>query len=154
MLVDSDLERQTLQQLRSLQSWLQTMRGIALTIEKPLFDLGPPPGEDDAPRPPCIPDFIVRAPGVGRGGCSVAIVETMGFADEAYRERKVRMHAVMRHALGGAPLIAHEFHEPPGQQQSRRDSRFWQELRWIITGPETASAGRRPAREREAVSPK
>ena len=33
----------------------------------------------------------------------------------------------------------HDFHEPPGRAQAWRDSRFWREMRWILTGPETRS---------------
>ncbi len=36
----SDYERRTLRQLRH-QTWLGTKRGVALAIEKPVFDLGP-----------------------------------------------------------------------------------------------------------------
>ena len=40
MLVDSDYERRTLRQLRHQQAWLNAKRGVALAIEKPVFDLG------------------------------------------------------------------------------------------------------------------
>lgn len=40
MLADSDLERRTLVQLLRLQEWLGQRRGVALTIEKRLFDIG------------------------------------------------------------------------------------------------------------------
>ncbi|HME24452.1 MAG TPA: hypothetical protein VKI44_24490, partial [Acetobacteraceae bacterium] len=59
LLIDSDYERQTLAQLRSVQSWLRRRCGVLTTIDKPLFDLRPPASTDDAPRPPLIPDFLV-----------------------------------------------------------------------------------------------
>ena len=140
MLVDSDFERRTLAQVRSLQTWLAAKKGIPLTIEKPLFDITP--SEDADPdgvaRPPCIPDFVVRAEGVAQVGCPRVIVETMGFADEGYRRTKVRTHAAMCAALGGTPVVQHDFHEPFDRSQNWRDTRFWRELRWAITGAETA----------------
>jgi hypothetical protein len=55
-------ERRTLAQVRSLQAWLAAKKGIRLTIEKPLFDMGLAAQCDrDGPvRPCCIPDFVVR----------------------------------------------------------------------------------------------
>ena len=140
MLVDSDFERRTLAQVRSLQTWLAAKKGIRLTIEKPLFDITP--SEDGDPdgvaRPPCIPDFVVRAEGVTQVGCPRVIVETMGFADEGYRRTKVRTHAAMSAALGGAPVVQHDFHAPSDRSQNWRDTRFWRELRLAITGAEIA----------------
>jgi hypothetical protein len=46
MLVDSDYERRTLRQLRHQQAWLNAKRGVALAIEKPVFDLGPASDHD------------------------------------------------------------------------------------------------------------
>lgn len=37
MLVDSDMERRTLSQLRSVQAWLASKRNLAVSIEKPMF---------------------------------------------------------------------------------------------------------------------
>jgi hypothetical protein len=70
MLVDSDYERWTLRQLRHLQTWLGAKRGVALAIEKPVFDLGPAGDHDGSRegRDPCIPDFILRSAGAGAGG--------------------------------------------------------------------------------------
>jgi hypothetical protein len=143
MLVDSDLERRTLMQLRSVQDWLLRKRGIAVTIVKPLFDLGPAEDAADggSSRPPCMPDFIVRARGVGEAGAPEVIVETMGFADEDYRARKCRVHPAMAAALGGAPVVQHDFHLPEGRAQSWRDERFWRDLRWTLTGGEVAQGG-------------
>ena len=134
MLVDSDMERRTLGQLRSLQSWLARKKNTPVSIEKPLFDIGPDTGPEVQPRPPCIPDFVVRS------GAATAIVETMGFADAGYRNRKVRVHAALTAALAEAPVVLHDFHEPPGRAQDWRDSRFWRELRGTLTGPEAVSA--------------
>jgi hypothetical protein len=76
MLVDSDLERRTLDGLRRLQSWLRVNKGVRLEIEKPHFDIDQkdedPAGPETLPREPCIPDFILRAEGpphAGLGRC-------------------------------------------------------------------------------------
>lgn len=133
MLVDSNLERHTLRELRSLQAWLANSQGIAMEIIKPLFDIAR--GQmDDGPRPPCIPDFILDAPGVSAGGRQAVLVETMGFADPVYRQRKERSHALMKR-LTGEPIVLHDFHEPPDAEQRQRDRRFWLDARWTLTGP-------------------
>jgi hypothetical protein len=50
LLVDSDLERHTLVQLLSMQSWLLRKRDVIATIEKPLEDLGAALVEGEPPR--------------------------------------------------------------------------------------------------------
>ena len=134
--VDSNLERKTLAQLLRLQLWLRRERGVQLAIVKPLFDIAPP--DPEAPRDPCIPDFILRAAGVGPRGRSVVIVETMGYADAAYHARKGRTHRLMAVALSGAPVVMHDFHSPAAASQPARDRLFWSAARWAVTGPEGA----------------
>ena len=135
MLVDSDMERRTLDQLRSVQRWLGGKRHLPVTIEKPMFDIGPATQSPAEPRPPCIPDFVLRASRPGDAGKTV-IAETMGFAAEDYRIRKGRIHPLMSAALGGAPVIEHDFHQPVNAVQDRRDTAFWQAIRWALSGPE------------------
>jgi hypothetical protein len=123
-MVDSDFERSTLDRLIGVQSWFTTKHGIFLIIEKPLADIGTEisPQDPKTPsRPPCIPDFIVRARSP-TGETATVIVETMGFDDEAYRDRKHRLHTVMSDSLGGAPVIVHDFHFPRAMEQSERDT--------------------------------
>ena len=98
-----------------------------------------------APAPPCLPDFVVRACRAGDEREATIIVETMGFADEKYRTRKDRTHAVMHAVLNGAPIVVHDFHQPPGRLQGWRDDRFWRDLRWALTGPESRREVRRGA---------
>jgi hypothetical protein len=143
MLVDSNLERLTLAQLRSVQTWLAARRGVRVWIDKPLFDLGPEAAGADAARAPVIPDFVLRVENAPTRGAAVVAVETMGYADADYRSTKARVHPAMTAALLGAPMLLHDFHEPAGKSQAWRDARFWRELRWTITGPETPAA--RPA---------
>ena len=153
MLVDSDMERRTLDQLRSVQSWLGGKRHLPVTIEKPMFDIGPATQIPAEPRPPCIPDFVLRASRPGDAGKTV-IAETMGFAAEDYRIRKGRIHPLMSAALGGAPVIEHDFHQPVDAVQDRRDTAFWQAIRWALSGPEApdTSTLRRQGRPGRASS--
>ncbi len=134
MLVDSDMERRTLHQLRSVQAWLGSKRDVQVAIEKPMFDLGPEGQGGTEPRAPCIPDFVIRTARSG-GLSTTLVVETMGFADVAYRERKRRMHPLMSAALGGASIVTHDFHEPAGTSQTKRDSQFWQCARRALAEP-------------------
>jgi hypothetical protein len=111
LLLDSDNERLTLHNLIDLQGWLARARNVLMTIEKPQFDLGPefdpaaPDASADA-RPPIIPDFVVRAKAAS-GREATVIVETMGYDDERYLERKRHVHPLMRAALGGALIVLH-----------------------------------------------
>jgi hypothetical protein len=137
MLVDNNLERLTLAELLGLQSWLLANKGIRVEIEKPLFDIV----EDDAtnpepaPREPRIPDFVLKAEGEAARGARTVLVETMGFADEAYRVRKRRVHEMTANLLG-APIVLHDFPFPVESTQNARDRRFWLDVRWAITGPD------------------
>jgi len=147
MPVDSNLERDTLGVIKELERWLRRKRQMSVSVEKPLFDIGGamPAGpraagrgcgdaahpEIGAAREPCIPDFVVRRIGAPPGA-GVAIVETMGYADDVYRSRKHRTHAAMRAALGGASLVIHDFHRPPGVPQHIRDRLFWQACRVAV----------------------
>lgn len=69
MLVDSDMERRTLGQVRSVQGWLGRYRSLPVTIEKPMFDIGPAVQPDAAPgRPACRTSCCARSePGTPPG---------------------------------------------------------------------------------------
>ena len=134
MLVDSNLERLTLEQLRRLQHWLASKRGLKILIEKPLHDLSDPDGEA---REPCIPDWLLRAEDAPAGGHSLVVVETMGSAEEDYRIRKSRTHEAMSTVVGAhhrAPVILHEFYGRLGQSQAERDDRCWTTVRRALVG--------------------
>ena len=134
--VDSDLERQTMMQLVALGRWFDFRRGTPLTIHKPLWDLTLAAGEVDASgdevHEPIIPDFIVEA-GEGQAARR-AVVETMGYAEEAYRARKRRLKPEMAR-LARAPVIEHDFHLPEGMPQKERDSAFWFACRDALVAP-------------------
>ena len=131
MPVDSNLERHTFQILTQLRSWLAQRKGIGLAVVKPLFDMSPKVGLDepdsdlDTSREPCIPDFLVEANRVPKGGRSLLVIESMGYADPQYRERKQRTHTRMSLATGLSPVVEYDFHFPLSQSQTERDRRFW-----------------------------
>ena len=140
MPVDSNLERHTFRVLTQLQTWLSNKKGIGFAVVKPLFDMAPGSGLDepasnvDITREPCIPDFMVEASRVPKGGRALLVVETMGYADPQYRTRKQRTHIDMSLATAQSPVIEHDFHFPINQTQAERDRRFWLDCRWQITG--------------------
>lgn len=92
--VDSGLERQTLEGIAEVAKWLKGKAGD-LTLVKPLFDI-----EVDAEgeKGYVLPDFIVRASMSG-GRERTVVIETMGYTDDEYCERKAKQHEGMR-ALG------------------------------------------------------
>jgi hypothetical protein len=87
--------------------------------------------------PPIVPDFLVGRVEERPARRPRVVVETMGYGDDAYRARKRGVHPVMQLALGDAPLVLHDFHAPSGVPQVERDRRFWRELRWAVSGPDT-----------------
>ena len=108
MLVDSNLERQTLAILLSVQAWLGRKQSIRFSIDRPLHDIAAE-GDDkgrDKPREPCIPDWLLRAEKAPAVGQSAGIVETMGFTDAGHLDRKQRTQALMSRILNGAPVSA------------------------------------------------
>jgi hypothetical protein len=111
--VDSDLERETLQQLIKCRDWLSEKHNITVTIEKPLFDLGPAEGQD--PRDLCRPDFVMRCRRGNSAARLLVIIETMGYKEADYRERKRRMKLLFENIKGGTPphpVIEHDKLDP------------------------------------------
>ena len=123
---------QTLNMLKKFQYALLKKTGAVVTIEKPMDSIAPEQGAEGVPLPPIIPDFIVTAR--ERGGQERRVViETMGYSDQGYRERKARLHPEMQRAADAGAVINHDFHEPGHWQQEWRDNRFRREL-WRILG--------------------
>lgn len=138
--VDSNLERETFRQLMSVGRWIEFHRGARLTVRKPLWDLASPQDMvDGEAHEPIIPDFIVEAE---EGGVVRRIVvETMGYGQAAYRERKARLCSEMER-LGGGRVVQHDFHLPLDWPQSERDRAFWFASRQALTiGPGAVPAG-------------
>jgi hypothetical protein len=100
LLVDSDLERKTLQLLT------QTLSGMEgdFSIAKPLFD-------DGMAGKPVRPDFVVER------GIKKIVVETMGYQDAVYRQRKVGTHQVMKALPGVIDVVEHDAND--GHVKSR-----------------------------------
>lgn len=134
MLVDSNYERRKLTELKRLQQFLSHKQGIRMVIEKPMLDIRNGDNFDDpgiTAREPCILDFILQTDSFPDGRTAVVIVETMGFAGETYRSRKVVSHKIMSSTLK-APVLIHDFHIPAAQSQAERDRRFWLSARRVI----------------------
>jgi hypothetical protein len=127
MLVDSDAERHTLLLLKNFQYSMMKGSGALVTIDKPMDSLVSDKWPDGMSRSPVIPDFIVtvRDPD---GREQRAVIETMGYADQGYRERKARLHPEMQRAAGATMVIEHDFQEPAHWQQDWRDKQFRREL--------------------------
>ena len=81
MLLDSDLERTTYDDLDRACTWLARETGIAVTIEKPLFEW-----QQSCERP----DFVLSVRS-RTGSAEHLIVETMGYSDEIYEARKSKL---------------------------------------------------------------
>jgi hypothetical protein len=108
ILTDSKLERKTLELLAECSKVLIKQHGISVTIQKPVFDLGST--ESDDARDVCRPDFVLHCRR-GNSPYIFVIVETMGYDDPIYRERKRRMRALFENIKGGSPphaVIEHD----------------------------------------------
>ncbi len=101
-LVDSQLERETLALLIACRDELAANFDINIGIKKPLFDMGPE--ESDDPRELCLPDFVLNCRGEKAKYPSV-VIETMGFDDPTYRQRKQRACVLCLSASAKGPLI-------------------------------------------------
>ncbi len=132
-MVDSDLERGSLAQILDCRDWLADKFQISMVVQKPLFAVGP--DETDTSRGLCLPDFVLRARGIGVERPTI-VVETMGYADDSYRERKKRLRSLFeaidrRPGAGPTPVIEHDRFRTdlPGHP----DDRPWREVRWATT---------------------
>ncbi|EDE0111618.1 hypothetical protein BZR74_21295 [Salmonella enterica subsp. enterica serovar Newport] len=91
--VDSELERGTLKSLSTVAKWLSNKPDApTLSLEKPLFDIEVC---TDGENGYVLPDFIVKAT-MKDGKGSRVVIETMGYTDDDYCERKAEQHKGMR----------------------------------------------------------
>ncbi|NWJ82435.1 hypothetical protein HX884_23000 [Enterobacter sp. SECR19-1250] len=91
--VDSGLERATLESLSDVAGWLARKPDApTLSVEKPLFDIEV---NTDGEKGFVLPDFIVTAR-MPDGKQHTVVVETMGYTDDDYCERKAEQHKGMR----------------------------------------------------------
>ncbi|EAQ0500394.1 hypothetical protein CTP45_25495 [Salmonella enterica] len=91
--VDSELERGTLKSLSTVTKWLLNKPDApTLSLEKPLFDIEVC---TDGEKGYVLPDFIVMAT-TNDGKKSKVVIETMGYTDDDYCERKAEQHKGMR----------------------------------------------------------
>lgn len=89
--VDSGLERQTLEGIAEVARWLKDKAG-ELTLVKPLFDIEV---DVEGEKGFVLPDFIIQAK-LPDGREPTVIIETMGYTDDEYCERKAEQHKGMR----------------------------------------------------------
>lgn len=89
--VDSGLERQTLEGIAEVATWLKGKAG-ELTLVKPLFDIEV---EVEGEKGFVLPDFIIQAK-MPDGREHSVVIETMGYTDDEYCERKTEQHKGMR----------------------------------------------------------
>lgn len=87
LLIDSNLERQTLDDLMAVSEWLKLSKGIRLSIDKPLFGWN---GTGERP------DFVLTRHGE-HDHKTFLVVETMGFDDAEYLARKQDMRGKLHH---------------------------------------------------------
>ncbi|HHE3366733.1 TPA: hypothetical protein ACOSDI_004704, partial [Salmonella enterica] len=91
--VDSGLERYTLESLSEVAGWLARKPGApTLSVDKPLFDIEV---STDGEKGFVLPDFILNAR-TDAGQHYRFIIETMGYTDEEYCERKTEQHRGMK----------------------------------------------------------
>lgn len=91
--VDSELERQTLKSLSEADRWMKNKPDAPrLSLQKPLFDVEV---NIDGEKGFVLPDFIVTAV-TPDGKSHNIVVETMGYDDDDYCERKAEQHKGMR----------------------------------------------------------
>ncbi|WP_261643272.1 hypothetical protein [Erwinia mallotivora] len=93
--VDSGLERTTLESLATCAEWISRKKDAPISnlhLRKPLFDYEV---TVDGESGYVLPDFVLEATST-EGIKHTFIIETMGYQDEDYIERKSRQHRGMR----------------------------------------------------------
>lgn len=91
--VDSNLERNSLTSISTVAGWLKkTNEYPRMSLVKPLFDIEV---EVDGEKGFVLPDFIVSVQNEDQRTHSV-VVETMGYTDDEYCERKSEQHLGMK----------------------------------------------------------
>lgn len=89
--VDSNLERETVSSIMTGGKWLQSS-GYELSLNKPLFDITV---DVDGEERFVLPDFLLTVKHPGRARTSELVIETMGYSDDDYIERKANQHKGM-----------------------------------------------------------
>lgn len=129
MMVDSRRERETIDEILEVRRWVGR-DDVALDFRKPLFDEGAE--VVDVARPVLIPDFILLPRGAN-AMCESVLVETMGYDNTDYRDRKNYIIPLMK-KFYGAELARHDFSGDRDEEQSARDRRFRGFCRRFIAG--------------------
>ncbi|WP_228351009.1 MULTISPECIES: hypothetical protein [Limnobaculum] len=90
--VDSELERETIRSITKTAKWLKE-KEYALSINKPLFDIDV---MVDQEKSFVLPDFLLTVNIPGQLDVKSFVIETIGYVDDAYAERKASQHIGMQ----------------------------------------------------------
>lgn len=113
MLVDSNHERNAVDDLKSVATWLHNAKGISISFEKPLFEWNNT-GEK--------PDFVLTKYSASKQS-NYCIVETMGFDDHQYLTRKSELRKKL---ITVAEVIMDErVNNPEASLQLKREVARW-----------------------------
>jgi len=89
--VDSNLERATVTSVITAGKWLQSS-GYEIALNKPLFDIKVNIDQEEGF---ILPDFILTVTHPGKMRTTELVIETMGYTDDDYVERKAKQHEGM-----------------------------------------------------------
>lgn len=89
--VDSNLERATIVSIITAGKWLQSS-GYEIALNKPLFDIKVTVDREEGF---VLPDFMLTVTHPGRMRTTELVIETMGYTNDDYVERKANQHEGM-----------------------------------------------------------
>lgn len=126
-LTDSILERETVDVIQRCRFGLSN-RDIRTRLTKPLFDMNI--NMEGETQPACIPDFLIEV--LSRPMSRTVVVETMGYTDSRYRNRKKRLRDYFNAIdLSRSDKPARLIHHDPSQFASADEAKrgFYTSLR-------------------------
>ncbi|WP_156390372.1 hypothetical protein [Rhizobium sp. Root1203] len=126
-LTDSILERETIDAIQRCRFGLSN-RDIQIRLTKPLFDMNV--NMEGETQPACIPDFLIEV--LSRPLSRTVVIETMGYTDTRYRNRKLRLKDYftaidLRRSDKLARLIHHDPSQFGSEDEAKRE--FYKSLR-------------------------
>lgn len=89
--VDSNLERSTITSVINTGKWLQNA-GFEIALSKPLFDINVTIDDEEGY---VLPDFLLTVRHPGKLRTTQLVIETMGYTNDDYVERKANQHQGM-----------------------------------------------------------
>ncbi|AGO57678.1 hypothetical protein B194_5447 [Serratia plymuthica A30] len=115
--VDSNLERATIVSIITAGKWLQSS-GYEIALNKPLFDIKVTVDQEEGF---VLPDFMLTVTHPGGMRTTELVIETMGYTDDDYVERKANQHVGMT-TLG--PLLKDPPYWPEPAEKSDAFTRY------------------------------